>query len=186
MRIALFTRWPAPGQAKTRLIPAIGAEAAAALHKRLTERTIATVRAANLPLEIRSTGAPVAQFQTWLGQGTTIIDQGTGDLGQRLARAAATLPVLLLGADIPDLEPHHLTAAAAALATNPAVIGPAEDGGYWLLGLAAPAPHLFENIAWGTETVLETTLSRLTPQPPLLPRLADLDRPEDLPRWPHL
>ena len=186
MRISLFTRWPTPGQAKSRLIPAIGADAAAALHKRLTERTIATVLAAGLALEIRSTGASVAQFHAWLGQGTRIIDQGPGDLGQRLARAAQSLPVLLLGADIPDLEPQHLTQAAAALASHPAVIGPAEDGGYWLLGLSAPAPQLFENIAWGTETVFETTFSRLTPQPPLLARLADLDRPEDLPRWPGL
>nr|WP_310523256.1 TIGR04282 family arsenosugar biosynthesis glycosyltransferase [Polymorphobacter sp.] len=185
MRVALFTRWPEPGQAKTRLIPAIGGEAAAALHKRLTERTIAVVHAAGLALEIRSTGAPIASFQEWLGQGTRIIDQGTGDLGQRLARAAQSLPVLLLGADIPDLAPHHLTAAAEALATNPAVIGPAEDGGYWLLGLATPAPQLFENMPWGTETVFETTSSRLT-NPVLLPVLADLDRPEDLPRWPNL
>lgn len=186
MHIALFTRWPEPGKAKTRLIPAIGADAAAALHKRLTERTIATVLAAGLPLEIRSTGAPVASFHEWLGQGARIIDQGEGDLGQRLARAAQTLPVLLLGADIPDLEPRHLTAAAAALAENPAVIGPAEDGGYWLLGLSAPAPQVFENIPWGTETVLETTMARLVPPPPLLALLADLDRPADLPRWPRL
>lgn len=186
MRVALFTRWPTPGQAKTRLIPAIGAEAAAALHRRLTERTVAAVHAAGLPLEVRSTGATPEAFRGWLGQGVTVFDQGDGDLGVRMARAAQTLPILLLGADIPDLAPQHITAAAAALADAPAVIGPAEDGGYWLLGLAALAPHLFENMPWGTDRVLEITLSRLGPATPRLAVLADLDRPCDLPRWPGL
>ncbi len=186
MRIALFTRWPEPGKAKTRLIPALGAAGAADLHRRLTERTVATVHAAGLACEIRCTGADPQAFRDWLGPDVSVIDQGEGDLGQRLARAAADLPVLLLGADTPGLEPDHLRAAAAALAIAAAVIGPAEDGGYWLLGLASPAPQIFENIAWGSETVFADTVSRLTPPPTQLARLADLDRPEDLPRWPGL
>jgi uncharacterized protein len=186
VRIVLFTRWPEAGKAKTRLIPALGPQGAADLHRRLTERTVATVRAAGLPLEIRSTGAAPAAFADWLGADLAIIDQGDGDLGARMARAAATLPVILLGADIPDLAPHHLGAAAAALAGHRAVIGPAEDGGYWLLGLAAPAPQLFVDMAWGTATVLATTVSRLDPATPRLALLADLDRPEDLARWPQL
>lgn len=183
MRVALFTRWPTPGVAKTRLIPALGAKGAADLHRHLTMRTVATVRAANLLLEIRSTGAPPADFATWLGQDLTITDQGPGDLGTRLARAAQTLPILLLGADIPGLRPHHLTNAAQALATHPHVIGPAADGGYWLLGLAAPAPHLFTDIEWGTATVLATTLARLPADTPRLETLSDLDTPQDLAAW---
>ena len=186
MRVALFTRWPEPGRAKTRLIPALGAEAAAALHKRLTERTVATVRAAGLPLEVRSTGAEPAAFRDWLGADVTVVDQGEGDLGARLARAAETVPVLLLGADVPDVTPALLAEAAALLAEQPLVIGPAEDGGYWLLGLAAAMPQLFERIAWGTVSVFAETLARAPVPPALLPRLADLDRPEDLARWPGL
>jgi rSAM/selenodomain-associated transferase 1 len=186
MRVALFTRWPEPGKAKTRLIPALGAEGAADLHRRLTERTVATVRAAGLRCEIRSTGADPAMFHDWLGRDVSVIDQGEGDLGERLARAAADLPVLLLGADIPGLEAYHLHAAVAALATAPAVIGPAEDGGYWLLGLAVPAPQVFADIRWGTETVFADTIARLCPPPIILACLADLDRPEDLARWPGL
>ncbi|MBC7521272.1 MAG: TIGR04282 family arsenosugar biosynthesis glycosyltransferase [Sandarakinorhabdus sp.] len=185
LRVALFTRWPEPGKAKTRLIPALGAAGAAALHQRLTERTVATVRAAGLPLEIRSTGADPARFRDWLGV-DSVVDQGEGDLGERLARTAQTLPVLLLGADIPGLMPHHLTAAAAALAAAPAVIGPAQDGGYWLLGLAAPAPQLFTGIDWGTGSVLAASLARLPADTPLLETLADLDTPEDLAHWPGL
>jgi rSAM/selenodomain-associated transferase 1 len=185
-RIVLFTRWPTPGQAKTRLIPALGAEGAAQLHRRLTERTVANVRAAGLPLEVRTTGAEPALFRDWLGEDAAIVDQGEGDLGARLARAAETTPVLLLGADIPDVTPGLLKQAAMLLSSHPLVIGPAEDGGYWLLGVSAPMPQLFAGVAWGTETVFAETLARAPVPPVLLPRLADLDRPEDLARWPGL
>jgi rSAM/selenodomain-associated transferase 1 len=185
VRIALFTRWPTPGQAKTRLIPALGPQGAADLHKRLTERTVATVRAAGLPLEIRSTGADPARFRDWLGV-ENVVDQGEGDLGTRLARTAETLPVLLLGADIPGLAAGHLAAAAAALEHAPAVIGPAADGGYWLLGLAAPMPALFTGIDWGTGRVLAQTWAKLPQGTPQLETLADLDTPEDLANWPGL
>jgi hypothetical protein len=185
VRVSLFTRWPTPGQAKTRLIPALGPQGAADLHRRLTERTVATVRAAGLALEIRSTGADPARFRDWLGAGA-VVDQGDGDLGARLARTAETLPVLLLGADIPGLQPQHLAAAAAALASAPAVIGPAADGGYWLLGLAVPMPQLFTDIEWGTGSVLAATLAKLPPGTPRLDTLSDLDTPEDLAHWPGL
>jgi hypothetical protein len=185
VRVALFTRWPEPGKAKTRLIPALGAQGAADLHRRLTERTVATVRAAGLTLEIRATGADPQAFRDWLGV-ADVVDQGAGDLGERQARAAQDLPVLLLGADIPGLAPGHLTAAAAALADHLAVIGPASDGGYWLLGLAVPMPALFRDTAWGTATVLATTLARLPAGTPRLETLDDLDTPDDLKRWPGL
>ena len=183
MKVALFTRWPEAGKAKTRLIPALGAQGAADLHRRLTEKTVATVRAAGLALEIRVTGAEPAAFRNWLGE-ADIIDQGDGDLGDRLARAAEILPALLLGADIPGLKPCHLTTAAAVLADHPAVIGPANDGGYWLLGLAVPMPALFRDMAWGTDRVLTTTLARLPSDTPRLETLDDLDTPDDLARWP--
>jgi rSAM/selenodomain-associated transferase 1 len=185
IRVALFTRWPEAGKAKTRLIPALGAQGAADLHRRLTERTVATVREARLALEIRSTGGDPAMFRDWLGV-DDVVDQGEGDLGKRLSRAAEHLPLLLLGADIPGLLPQHLTDAAAALAHHPAVIGPAADGGYWLLGLAVPMPALFRDVAWGTASVLATTLARLPAETPRLETLSDLDTPDDLANWPGL
>lgn len=187
-RVVLFTRHPTPGQAKTRLIPALGADGAAALHRRLTERALATMRASGLPMEVRTTGAPLADCRAWFGDGPDLADQGEGDLGARLLRAA-TPPVLLIGADIPGLAVSHLHDAAAALRTCPAVIGPAEDGGYYLLGLRDPMPFLFDAMPWGTDQVLALTLRRLADRgitPALLEPLADLDRPEDLARWPGL
>ncbi|WP_375428213.1 TIGR04282 family arsenosugar biosynthesis glycosyltransferase [uncultured Sphingomonas sp.] len=187
-RIAVFARYPAPGQAKTRLIPALGAAGSAALHRRLVERTLRAVQASGLPFEIRATGADMAAFQDWLGT-LCVVDQGDGDLGERLARAGPPYPTLFIGSDAPDLAPEHLHAAADELGRAPAVIGRAEDGGYWLLGLARAMPGVFDGVDWGTDAVFAQTLARIRTagvEPVLLSELADLDRPEDLVRWPDL
>jgi hypothetical protein len=187
-RIVVLTRWPEPGRAKTRLIPAIGAERAAALHRRLTERTLTAVQASGLPFELRVTGAPIAAFRDWLGP-LPIVDQGEGDLGERLAHAGPPYPTLLIGSDAPDLSAELLRRAADALATSAAVIGPAEDGGYWLLGLARPVEGVFDGIEWSTERVFAQTRDHLRQagiEPAVLPKLADCDGPEDLARWPDL
>lgn len=189
VRLVLFTRYPEPGRAKTRLIPALGPEGAAALHRRLTERTLAVVRACGLQVEVRTTGADRQPFADWLGDDLPIADQGQGDLGDRLKRAAPPFPVLFIGSDAPDLAPEHLHAAIAALASHQVVIGPAEDGGYWSIGLAAPRDALFDDMPWGTDRVFVETMDRLRRAgiaPAILPTLADLDRPEDLARWPDL
>lgn len=188
-RIVLFTRFPEPGRAKTRLIPALGAERAAAIHRHLTERSIAAMRESGLPFEIRVTGAGPGAFRDWLGADLAIVDQGEGELGERLTRAAANPPVILLGADTPDLTVRHLRRAADAFREREAVLGPAEDGGYWLLGIARPMPFLFAEMPWSTERVATITLERLAQrgiEPVVLETLCDLDRPEDLPRWPDL
>lgn len=188
VRIVLFTRYPEPGRAKTRLIPALGASGAAELHRRLTERTLTQVRAARLPYEVRATGAPPEDFARWLGT-PNVVDQGDGDLGARMQRAAAPFPTIFIGADAPDLSALHLTDAAAALCEHDVAVGPAEDGGYWLLGLARPVAGLFDEMPWGTDRVLAMTRARLRAAGmtvAMLPCLADLDRPEDLRRWPEL
>ena len=187
-RVILFTRYPVTGQAKTRLIPALGAAGAAALHRTLTERTVTVVKESGLSLQIRSAGAAVEMFTEWLGV-ANVVDQGEGDLGIRLARAAPPYPVIFIGADAPDLTPALLRNAADALRHAPAVIGPAEDGGYWLLGLASEVPGVFADIAWSTDAVFAQTVACLAAagiDPVLLPELADCDRPSDLARWPGL
>lgn len=189
VRLVIFTRFPEPGNAKTRLIPALGSKGAAALHRRLTEHTLTEARAAALPIDLRVTGAPEAAFRDWLGEGLTITQQGEGDLGDRLRRAAAPAPVLFIGSDLPDLSATHLIDAAQQLRQGHTVIGPAEDGGYWALGLTAPADYLFSDMPWSTDAVFALTAARLRArgiEPALLPTLADCDRPEDLPRWPWL
>lgn len=187
-RVVLFTRYPEPGRAKTRLIPALGADGAARLHRMLSERTVTAVRDSGLTLEVRSTGAPVADFVAWLGT-DAVVDQGEGGLGERLARAGPPYPTVFIGADAPDLTPALLRNAADALLHTPAVVGPAADGGYWLLGLAQAVDGVFDAIDWSTVAVCEQTLARLAAagiDPVLLPVLADCDRPEDLARWPGL
>lgn len=187
-RVVLFTRYPEPGKAKTRLIPAIGPDRAARLHRVLTERTVLAVQSSGLPLEVRITGAPLTDFEKWLGVGS-IVDQGIGDLGERLARAGPPYPTLFIGSDAPDVTPDLLRNAVDALDHADAVIGPAEDGGYWLLGLARAVDGVFDGIDWSTEMVFAQTMARLTAagiDPVLLPELPDCDRPEDLARWPGL
>ncbi len=105
------------------------------------------------------------------------------------ARASHPEPVIFFGSDAPDLGAAHVRDAIAALARVPIVIGPAEDGGYWCLGLAAPAPWLFAAMPWGTGALLAATLAACAARgviPALLETLADCDRPEDLARWPRL
>jgi uncharacterized protein len=189
VRVVAFARFPVAGMCKTRLIPAVGAEGAAAIHTRLVETCVAAMRGSGLSIELRTTGAGAPAFRDWLGEGITFVDQGEGDLGDRLARAAAPYPVIFIGSDAPDLNAARLIAATAALQNASAVIGPAEDGGYYLLGLNTPAPWLFNDMDWGTETVFEETMRRFAANgiaPVVLETLADLDRPEDLARWPEL
>ncbi len=188
-RLVLFTRFPEAGRAKTRLIPALGAAGAASLHRRLAERTLATMREADLPIEIRVTGAPVAAFRGWLGDRHGIVDQGEGDLGARLDRASRAPPVILLGADAPRLTASHLLEAAEAVAGGRFAIGPADDGGYWLLAIPHPAPFLFRDMPWSTASLFGRTIEVLAErgiEPLRLARLADLDRPEDLARFADL
>ena len=192
-RLLMFTRFPAPGQAKTRLIPALGPDGAAAVHRTMTERTLATLRAAadagGMAVEVWVTGGPDAAFRQWLGPGFAIVQQGEGDLGARMARALAATPAILVGSDLPDLQPGHIAAAAALLAVGQAAFGPAEDGGYYLVALPAPAPFLFTGMAWSTAGVMAETRRRLHAHGVaygLLPTLPDLDKPADLARFPNL
>jgi len=194
-RILVFAKAPAPGRVKTRLVPALGAAAAAELHRQLAERTLRTALAAGLG-EVELWCAPNthdAFFSACARQfGVSLRDQGGGDVGIRMARAleialADGSPALLIGSDCPALTAEYLREAAAGLVGgNEAVFGPAEDGGYVLIGLArTPSAQLFEGIAWGTATVMQETrtrLARLNWRWCELATLWDVDRPEDLPR----
>lgn len=189
VRLVIFTRYPEPGKAKTRLIPALGPEGAAALHRRLTERTLAAARGSGLRIEVHVTGAPLSSFAEWLGGEIRFFAQGDGDLGARLEGAFSPTPVLFVGSDLPDLTAAHLIEAAGHLNAGRTVVGPAEDGGYWALGLTGPAPYLFEDMPWSTDQVFSITVDRLKQHgilPVLLPTLADCDTPDDLGRWPDL
>jgi hypothetical protein len=188
-RLVLFARYPTAGACKTRLIPALGPAGAADLHRRLTERTMAVLRASRAPVTVAFTGASAAQFAAWLGPDVGLVEQVEGDLTARLMACLDPAPVIFFGADTPDLAPQHVEAAIAALERHDIVIGPAEDGGYYLIGMRTALPELLTDMPWSTDQVLPETLARLVRRgiaPVLLETLADCDRPEDLARWPGL
>jgi rSAM/selenodomain-associated transferase 1 len=189
--VAVMAKAPVPGLAKTRLIPVLGEAGAAALQERLTAQAVATACAAEVgPVTVWATpylGHPsfVALMQR---HPIRLATQPDGDLGERMlaAIAAANRPALVIGSDCPALTPRHLVVAAQHLRAGiDAVLIPAEDGGYMLIGLPAPQPALFAGIAWSTETVAAETRRRLARlglswREPA--RLWDVDRPEDLAR----
>ena len=198
-RLILFTRHPKPGRVKTRLIPALGAEDAAALQRRLLLRTfraaLAACSATGAELEVRFDGGDAKAFQNWLGSGFLCRPQGDGDLGQRMARAFADSfteglqGTIIIGSDCPLLTSEKLTAAFERLALANVVFGQAYDGGYYLIGLTKMIPELFENIPWGTDRVLAESrrvLATKPLRPAILEPLRDLDVPEDLADWQRL
>jgi uncharacterized protein len=187
--LVLFARYPTPGECKTRLIPAIGAEAAADLHRDLTERTVQLLCSSGAPVTIASTGARTTAFQAWLGEQVSIEEQVSGGLSERLLAFTDRAPVIIFGADTPDLTSAHINKAIEGLATHEVVIGPATDGGYYLIGMRKPYPELLANMPWSTDQVLRETLRRLDAlgiEPLLLDPLSDCDRPADLKLWPQL
>lgn len=188
VRVVILARYPLAGQCKTRLIPALGPEGAAAMHHKLTELTVRRVQDSGLTWELWGTSADQKAFEDWLGPHKHH-QQASGDLGERLEAAGEPYPVLFLGTDCPDLAPSDLIDAAAALDRGSFVLGPAHDGGYWTLGMPRSEPSLFSDMPWGTEDVFEVTRTRMKAagiDPLLLATRHDLDRPEDLERWPEL
>lgn len=187
--LSLFAKYPLPGFAKTRLIPSLGPEGAAAVHRHLAGRTCKLLLETGQPVTVHYTGAEESRFRQWLGDGPDFALQPEGDLTARLLAAQIAGPQIFFGADTPDLSLAILEEAIAALARHSVVIGPAEDGGYYLIGMQTPLAYLFTDMPWSTENVLPTTVKRLEDAgiaPHILPTLSDCDRPEDLERWPEL
>ncbi len=195
-RLIVFTRYPEPGQTKTRLIPALGPEGAAELHGLMTGRVLLRARqfAANarVSLEVRHDGGTAGDMAAWLGADLAFRSQGDGDVGRRMARALKAAlddgagAAVLVGTDCPDISPRIIEDAFRALADHDLVLGPAEDGGYYLIGVTRDAPGLFEDMTWSTDRVLRDTLDRadrLGLKTALVDRLTDVDRPGDLPVW---
>jgi rSAM/selenodomain-associated transferase 1 len=164
--IAVLAKAPIPGLAKTRLIPSIGAHAAAILQERLTEQAVATALAAdNGPVTLWcAPDTTHASFRDLAARfPITLARQPDGDLGARMLAALETGgdPTLVIGTDCPAFMPEHLRAAAAALEAADVVLIPAEDGGYVLIGSRTPQPELFSGVSWGTPVVLAETHERI-------------------------
>ena len=187
--ILLFARYPVAGQAKTRLIPELGPAGAARLHRRMTEHVVAVARQAGTAVTLCHTGGKRRDFRSWLGPDLDFAAQPEVDLGGRLRWAFArafrrgSAAVLAIGADVPGISPAILRAALDALGTHDVVLGPATDGGYYLIGMTRPHPDLFAGMEWGTESVCAQTraaIQKLGLSCHELPVLNDVDRPEDL------
>jgi uncharacterized protein len=194
--LIIFTRYPEPGKTKTRLIPALGNVAAANLQREMTEHTILQVqelqKAIDISVEVRFAGGDSQLMQDWLGLDLVYQSQGEGDLGLRMARSlfdafqSGAEKVIIIGTDCPGVNAQILATAFEKLYAFDLVLGPAIDGGYYLLGLRKPIPELFVNIEWGTAQVFQKTVDiaqKLNLSYVDLLPLADVDRPEDLPIW---
>lgn len=196
-RIVLFAKPPVAGQVKTRLLGILGGKAAAELHEELVEQalqTAAQASAGRIEIELCVASAPSHPFFIACAArfGVRITRQDKGDLGERMAGAMArglrtSGTVVLVGTDCPVLDPTDIAHAFDALVTHDVVLGPAEDGGYVLVGAKGRVhQEMFERVEWGSAKVLAQTRSRLTAIGVRwceLRTLWDVDRPEDFTRY---
>jgi len=193
-KLILFTRYPEPGRTKTRLISALGPQGAADLQRVMTEHTVWQARQLTadrgVDLEIRYEGGDAAGMRQWLCAPEFVCrPQQKGTLGERMEHAFAAAfqsgmkRVVVVGCDCPALSSRILAAALDSLIRYDMVLGPALDGGYYLIGLSRFLPEVFADISWGSADVFSRTLARvhkLNISTLLLESLSDVDRPEDL------
>lgn len=192
-RIAVFARYPVAGEVKTRLSPAMPAALAVELYAAmLADALVSAGDAGADPPALYWASEPPEPGSFPIPAGVLVRRQQGADLGERLTAAFADLlsspgdRAVVIGADCPDLAPEVIRAAFTSLGQQDVVLGPAQDGGYYLIGLRREAPVLFHGIHWGTGTVLAQTLERaagagLSVQ--LLEALGDIDTPEDVVRF---
>ncbi len=187
----VFAKPPVPGKVKTRLIPVLGSEGAAALaatvlcHVWRTVSSCPSVRPVLAAAGLGSFPITVSEHDLWL--------QGEGDLGIRIERifqrALEEAPAAIaIGADSPGLTCTQIQAALSALQTHDAVIGPCEDGGFYLLAVSRCSPGLFRNLPWSCGETAQATRCRLEQNGfsiAMIDLLFDIDTPEDLARLEH-
>lgn len=191
--LIIFSRYPEPGKTKTRMIPALGAEGAANLQRRLSEYTLKQARnlrqLRNIEIAVYFAGGDIYLMQEWLKDDVRYYEQAEGDLGLKMQSAFADSfaknkeRVVIIGIDCPGVDNNILESAFKGLQNYDLVLGEAEDGGYYLIGLNQLVPELFTNISWGTDRVFATTKNiaeKLNLTLAYLPILRDIDRPEDL------
>ena len=196
--LVVFLKHPRPGGVKTRLAAAIGAEAAAALYRALAEEVLEATTPAVGDYERLVFFEPpesLPQMRDWL-PGVPLMAQSGHDLGARMADAFARAfargarRVAIVGTDAPGVSRATVREAFSALDVADVVMGPADDGGYYLIGLRAPCPGLFAGILWSTPSVREQTLARAAAaglSVRELGRLRDVDTLEDVrAEWPRI
>jgi uncharacterized protein len=187
--ICIFARAPVLGEVKTRLGRAVGEAQALALYEAFLEDTCTLTQGlgARRVLAVAGDVTHPRLERLAKSQRLELAEQGEGDLGARMARTiaayAARGPVVIIGSDAPSVPRAHLHQALDALIDHDVVVGPSEDGGYYLIGARLPVPELFADVRWSTPEVLPTTLARLAGRShALLPSWYDVDSVEDLER----
>lgn len=191
--LIIFSRYPEPGKTKTRMIPALGANGAADLQRRLSEYTLKQARSLRqlreIEIAVYFAGGNSDLMRDWLGDDVSYYAQAEGNLGNKMQSAFADSfaknneRVVIIGIDCPGVDNNVLDSAFKALQDKDLVLGEAADGGYYLIGLRNLYPELFINIEWGTNRVFVTTKNiaeKLNLTIAYLPVLRDIDRPEDL------
>jgi rSAM/selenodomain-associated transferase 1 len=187
-RLIVFVRAPNPGTVKTRLAAEIGPTAALAAYLELVESLLSRLQ--GLPgVELHFTPAEERRgVEGWLREGWKASPQSPGDLGARMNSAFQTAfsegatHVVLIGSDCPEVSGDDVILAWRSLGSHDVVLGPAADGGYWLIGLGRPQPALFQSIPWSTPRVFGTTLANAIHaglRVRLLRDLADIDTAQD-------
>lgn len=197
-KIIIFTRYPLAGKVKTRLIPTVGRDEAARIHKHLAEKTVAMVcglaRQHRIGATLCFTGASRQQMRDWLGEELDIVEQQGVDLGERMAAAfqaawnLGAVRAVLIGTDCPSLDARIIVRTLGLLRGCDVVLGPAADGGYYLIGLTnkvtdGTLTSLFRNVVWGSTKTFSQTFERARTSGlsiSTLHELHDIDRPEDL------
>jgi rSAM/selenodomain-associated transferase 1 len=187
--VVVYGRQPIPGRVKTRLAASIGDEAAAAVYGALLVRSIQQAVLSGLHTVLALSEEPVAGWQPPTGLALEL--QRGADLGERLRDtfdrrfSEGWARVVIVGSDCPGMTAEHIRSAVATLERFPTVLGPAEDGGYWLIGQRPPGADLFSGIPWSTRAVMEETRTRLRSSGigwSEIDRLADIDTVEDVAR----
>lgn len=203
--LLFFTRFPQAGAVKARLAIEIGSANAMAAHDAMTHFCLAAADVAtatiDASLHVLTTGASRAEAAGWLGMGHRYVDQGDGDLGDRVARALhhaieqGARRIVVLGSDCPALSSDAIVAGFHLLTSHDVALGPAADGGFYLLGINAGLADrlslLLVDLPWGTDcarSVLEQNAMRHGIRIGRLPLLSDVDRLADIDalRWPWL
>ncbi len=191
--IIIFTRFPEAGVTKTRLIPFLGVENAALLHRKMAEKIFQECKELSIgkkiSIEIHYSGGNRKKIEEWVPKSFETYQQITGSIGDKLYNAVSkkfrpdNKKIIIIGTDCPFLNKKIVCKAFNFLDYSDIVIGPTLDGGYYLIGFKDAHRELFSDIDWGTEKVLKQTLEKVTQKKKTwvaLPIFGDIDRPEDL------
>ncbi len=191
-RLIIFTRYPTPGKAKKRLIPVLGPEKAAQLQRKMSEETLRKAKKLKnifpVSITVFHEGGSRLEMEKWLGN-IAIEKQKGIDLGDKMIDAfdkafnSKAENVVIIGSDCPDISGDIIRKAFTLLEDNDLVLGPAEDGGYYLIGLCSKENSLFCDVNWGSEHVLKQTEKKAEESGlsvAYLEELKDIDRPQDI------